>query len=385
MSFRASPRFAAQLAGLVAGLCLLPAPARPADAPPPGESPILHDLRVFRTVGTVLHVGAHPDDENTQLIAAFSRGRGYRTGYLSLTRGDGGQNESGPEFGEKLGVARTQELLAARQLDGGRQFFTRAIDFGFTKSAEETLRIWDHDAILSDVVRVIREFRPDVIITRFPVPPGSGGHGQHTASAILAVEAFKLAADPKAYPDQIAGGLTPWQAKRIGWNAWGDIRPLNGPVISFDTGGADPVTGEPFATMANRSRAMHKTQGLGIFAARTGGPGPNMQTFMLLAGEAPVNDIMDGVDTTWARVRGGAALVPLVDDVIARFNAADPAASVPGLLVIRAQLEKIPSDPIVKEKTPRPRRHHPKLPGPDHRKRRAAGRGRRRRKARPAP
>ena len=322
--------------------------ARAADAP--AESPILHDLRVFRTMGTVLHLGAHPDDENTQLIASFSRGRGYRTGYLSITRGDGGQNESGPEFGEKLGVARTQELLAARRLDGGRQFFTRAIDFGFSKSPEEALRIWDHELVLGDVVRVIRKFRPDVIITRFPVPPGSGGHGQHTASAMLAVEAFKLAGDPAAYPEQLAQGLKLWSPKRVGWNAWGATTPLTGPTFAFDTGGADPVTGEPFATMANRSRAMHKTQGLGIFAARTGGAGPNQQTFLLLAGDAPVQDIMDGVDTTWARVPGGAALIPLIDDAMAKFNPTDAAASVPALLAIRTRLDALPTDPVVAEK-----------------------------------
>lgn len=314
------------------------------------ESPILHDLRVFRTVGTVLHVGAHPDDENTQLIAAFSRGRGYRTGYLSITRGDGGQNESGPEFGEKLGLARTHELLAARQLDGGRQFFTRAIDFGFSKSPEETLRFWDHDAVLGDVVRVIRQFRPDVIITRFPIPPGSGGHGQHTASAMLAVEAFKLAGDPKAYPEQLAQGLTPWQPKRIGWNSWGGQSPLTGPTFTFDTGGADPVTGEPFATLANRSRAMHKTQGLASFASRSGGPGPNPQTFLLLGGDAPERDLMDGVDTSWARLPGGATLMPLIDAAIAGFKADDPAASVPALLAVHAQLAKLGFDPIVVEK-----------------------------------
>ncbi len=346
-SARSAAHPGAAALGLLAGV-LLAASAVAADAP--GISPVLQDLRTFRTVGTVLHVGAHPDDENTQLIAAFSRGRGYRTAYLSITRGDGGQNESGPEFGEKLGVARTQELLAARRLDGGRQFFTRAIDFGFSKTPEEALRFWNHDAVLGDVVRVIRRFRPDVIITRFPIPPGSGGHGQHTASAMLAVEAFKLAGDPRAYPEQIAEGLTPWQPKRIGWNSWGGNSPLKGPVVTFDTGGVDPVTGEPFATLANRSRAMHKTQGLSFFAARTGGPGPNQQNFTLLAGDEPASDIMDGVDTTWARVPGGAALIPLVDDAIAKFDAANPGASVPALLAIRGKLAALPVDPVVADK-----------------------------------
>ena len=158
----------------------------------------LRALRGFRELGSVLYVAAHPDDENTQLIAYLARGRGYRTAYLSLTRGDGGQNVIGPEIFEELGVIRTQELLAARRLDGGRQFFTRAIDFGFSKNPAETLRIWDRQAVVSDIVRVIRTFRPDVIITRFS--PQGGGHGHHTASAILAVEAFKLAGDPAAFP-----------------------------------------------------------------------------------------------------------------------------------------------------------------------------------------
>ena len=328
------------LAAIAASLLATSTPAR---AEEPSRTPaIVQQLRTFATTGTVLHVGAHPDDENTQLITAMARGRGYRAAYLSITRGDGGQNELGKDFDEKLGVLRTQELLAARRLDGGRQFFTRAIDYGFSKSPEEALRIWDHQAVLGDVVRVIRTFRPDVIITRFPIPPGSGGHGQHTASAILAVEAFKLAADPTAYPEQIKAGLAPWQAKRIGWNGWGNNpSPLNGPTFQFDIGGVDPVTGEPFGTIANQSRGMHKTQGLGIFAARTGGPGPNMQTFQLLAGDVPTTDLMDGVDTTWARIPGGAALIPLIDDAIAKFNPADPAASVPALFAIRAKLDQL--------------------------------------------
>src|SRR5207253_6306766 len=171
-------------------------------AEPPTEGAILQSLRSFATMGSVLYVAAHPDDENTQVITYLARGRGYRTAYLSLTRGDGGQNLLGPQLGEALGVARTQELLAARRLDGGRQYFTRAKDFGYSKNAEETLSVWDRQAVLGDIVRVIREFRPDVIITRFSPKPAPT-HGHHTASAVLAVEAFRLAADPTAFPEQL--------------------------------------------------------------------------------------------------------------------------------------------------------------------------------------
>ena len=206
----------------------------------------LRELRGFREMGSVLYVAAHPDDENTQLIAYLARGRGYRTAYLSLTRGDGGQNVIGPELFEELGVIRTQELLAARRLDGGQQFFTRAIDFGFSKNPQETLRIWDRKGVVSDIVRVIRTFRPDVMITRFS--PQGGGHGHHTASAILAVEAFKLAGDPKAFPEQI-GELAAWQPKRILQNGGGFGRGGGGGggagSIRIEIGGNDPVTGEP--------------------------------------------------------------------------------------------------------------------------------------------
>src|SRR3954467_4239611 len=252
------------LAALAAAAWLRAADSTPAGAPPLGAPPaqageapkpgaaILQDLRSFNTTGTVLHIGAHPDDENTALITYMARGRGYRTAYLSLTRGDGGQNEIGPEFDEKLGVARTQELLAARKLDGGRQFFTRAIDFGFSKTPEETLRIWDHQQVLADVVRVIRTFRPDVIVTRFPVPPGSGGHGHHTASAMLAVEAFKVCGDPKAFPEQLGEGLKPWQPKRVLWNGFGGGRggaSVGGSSVRVDIGGTDSVTSESFGAI----------------------------------------------------------------------------------------------------------------------------------------
>ena len=153
-------------------------------------------MRRFQTMGSVLYVAAHPDDENTELIAYFARGLNYRTAYLSLTRGDGGQNVLGGEFGAELGAIRTQELLSARRLDGGHQFFTRALDFGFSKDYRKTLAIWDRQQVLADIVRVIRIFRPDIVITRF-APEPSGTHGHHTASAVLAIEAFKLAGDPR--------------------------------------------------------------------------------------------------------------------------------------------------------------------------------------------
>jgi LmbE family N-acetylglucosaminyl deacetylase len=344
--------------GAIAALpcCLAAAAFGAADSEPGPDSPaaIQQELRSFREMGTVLHIAAHPDDENTQLITYLSRGRGYRTAYLSVTRGDGGQNEIGPEFDEKLGVARTQELLAARRLDGGRQFFTRAIDFGYSKTPEETLRFWDHQQVLADVVRVIRTFRPDVIVTRFPVPPGSGGHGHHTASAILAVEAFKLCGDPQAFPEQLAEGLKPWQPKRVLWIGFGGGRggaAPEGPTVKIDIGGKDPVGGESFAAIAGRSRSMHKTQGFGNFGGGgSGGGGANVQSFVLLAGEPVTNDIMDGVELTWSRVPGGAEVVKVVDEAMENFKTNDISASVPALLAIRAKIGGLPSDPLMEDK-----------------------------------
>ena len=296
-------------------------------------------------MGSVLYVAAHPDDENTVLIAYLARGRNYRTVYLSVTRGDGGQNVLGPELGAELGVARTQELLAARRLDGGRQFFTRAVDFGYSKDYRETLNIWDRQQVLSDIVRVIREFRPDVVITRFSTVPG-GTHGHHTASAVLALEAFKLAGDPKAFPEQL-GELAPWQPKRILWNS----RDNGTNIIRMDVSGNDPVTGGSFAEVATRSRAMHKTQGFDNFRGFGGGGGARSESFQLLDGELATNDIMDGVDTTWTRVPGGAEIGTLAGEVIAQFNPQNPAASVPALLKLRGQLAALTTtDPVVIEK-----------------------------------
>jgi LmbE family N-acetylglucosaminyl deacetylase len=326
---------------------------------------ILQELRSFATTGSVLYVAAHPDDENTQVITYFARGRGYRTAYLSLTRGDGGQNVLGPQLGEALGVARTQELLAARRIDGGRQYFTRAKDFGYSKNADETLAVWDRHAVLGDIVRVIREFRPDVIITRFAPRPGPT-HGHHTASAVLAVEAFRLAADPTAFPEQL-GQLKPWQARRIVHNVGRGVTAANpvagtpiaafpadvpdGPgVVKVDVGGRDPVSGESFGSIAARSRGMHKTQGFDVSAPPLN-EGPRVEPFVVLAGDAAVSrDLFDGVDTTWARIPGGGDIARSIDQAIARFNARDVAASVPALLAIRRRLGALPIDPVVADK-----------------------------------
>jgi LmbE family N-acetylglucosaminyl deacetylase len=319
-------------------------------APAPGPV-ILRDLHDFREMGSVLFVAAHPDDENSQLIAYLARGRDYRTAYLSITRGDGGQNVLGPVFGDELGVVRTEELLAARRIDGGRQFFTRAVDFGFSKSYQETLRIWNRQEVLSDVVRVIREFRPDVVITRF-APWDYHTHGHHTASAILALDAFRVAGDPKEFPEQFREGLTPWQPKRILWNEGGFQRGGGATnVIRINVGGTDPVSGEPFAEIAAHSRSMHKTQGFGNFTGFRGGGGAREESFELLAGEPATNDIMDGVNTTWSRVPGGAEIGTLADAVIAKFSPRDPAASVPALLEIKKNLTALTTDdPVVNQK-----------------------------------
>ncbi len=335
----------------VAGTCFLAGfPGAGQVAEPLSPAAILQQLQSFREMGSVLYVAAHPDDENTLLIAYLARGRNYRTAYLSLTRGDGGQNVLGPEFGEELGVARTQELLAARHLDGGRQFFTRAIDFGFSKDYRETLNIWDKQQVLSDVVRVIREFRPDVIITRFSPVPG-GTHGHHTASTVLAMEAFKLAGDTNAFPEQLHE-LTPWQPKRILWNSGGFQRGGTGTnSIRMEINGNDPVSGDTFAEVAARSRAMHKTQGFDNFRGFGGGGGPRTESFQTLDGEPATNDIMDAIDETWSRVSGGAEIGKLADEIIAQFNLQDPAASVPALLKLRRQLAALPTkDSVVAEK-----------------------------------
>lgn len=316
---------------------------------------VLHELQALKQTGSVLYVAAHPDDENTELITYLSRGRNFRTAYLSLTRGDGGQNVLGPDIGDKLGVARTQELMAARRIDGGRQYFSRAVDFGFSKDYAETFKVWGKNEILSDTVRVIRQFRPDVIVTRFSTSPG-GTHGHHTASAILAAEAFKLAGDPKAFPEQ---HLAPWQPKRIFWNTsrFQKEKAAGLKTFKIDISGVDGVSGQTFKDLATRSRGMHKTQGFDTMRWPGMDDPIREEGFYQIDGDPVTADIMENIDTSWARVKGGETIGKDIDDIIEKLDTKNLAASVPALLALRNQLHALNTktalgldDPLVLEK-----------------------------------
>lgn len=286
----------------------------------------------LNVVGSVLMIAAHPDDENTALLAYFARGRKVRTGYLSLTRGEGGQNLIGPEQGDALGVIRTQELLAARRIDGAEQFFTRAIDFGFTKTAQETFQKWGHDKILSDVVWVIRRFQPDVIVLRFTGTPRDG-HGQHQVSAILGKEAFTAAADPKQFPEQLQW-VKPWQAKRIMWNTFAFTRQQEEEAaklpnqVAVDLGAYDPVLGHSYAEIAGMSRSMHRSQGMG--APERHGSAKNY--LVTVAGDTAAHDVFDGIDTTWNRFPGSEPVGKILAEAARNFDIEHPEKTVPALV-----------------------------------------------------
>lgn len=294
-------------------------------------------LRKLNVLGSVLYVAAHPDDENTRLIAYLSKDKMYRTGYLSLTRGDGGQNLIGDEQGIELGMIRTQELLSARRIDGGEQFFTRAYDFGFSKNPEETFTKWDKEKILSDVVWVIRKFQPDVIITRFP-STGEGGHGHHTGSAILANEAFEAAADPKRFPEQLKF-VTVWQAKRVLWNTFnfGGNNTTRDDQFKVDVGGYNPLLGKSYGEIAAESRSQHKSQGFGVPASR----GESLEFFKATKGDQPVNELTDGAELTWKRIKGGEAISNMVDKLVAGFDLFHPEKSVEGLVKLYQAISQL--------------------------------------------
>jgi LmbE family N-acetylglucosaminyl deacetylase len=298
-------------------------------------------LKKLDFLGSVLYVAAHPDDENTRIITSMANDRLAATAYLSMTRGDGGQNLIGSEIRDVLGLIRTQELLAARRIDGGQQFFTRANDFGFSKSADETFAIWNKSEVMSDVVSVYRKFQPDVIITRFP-PDERAGHGHHTASAILAQEAFDLAADSKAYSDQ-KNHYGVWQAKRLYTNTgrwWNQSINENTPgVITINVGAYSPLLGESFSEIAARSRSQHKSQGFGSKGTR----GDQPEYLEFIKGEKAAKDIFEGVNTTWSRVTGSAKVQALVKRAIQEFNEDKPSASVPVLVALRKEISLLPS------------------------------------------
>jgi len=304
-------------------------------------------LQRLQVLGGALYIAAHPDDENTALLAYWANGRLVRSAYLSLTRGDGGQNLIGTEIGEQLGVIRTQELLSARRVDGAEQFFTRALDFGFSKNPDETLRIWGHDRILADVVWVIRRFQPDVIVTRFATD-GSGGHGHHTASALLAEEAFAAAADPKRFPEQLRW-VKPWQAKRLMWNAYrfGNMGPDTSRTrLKLDLGAYNPLLGRSYTEIAGESRSMHKSQGFG--AAERRGAWEN--SFEHRLGERATRDLFDGVDLSWNRVKGGERVAAMLREIERAYDPERPEALLPALVRARAAIAALPSDPRVDAK-----------------------------------
>jgi LmbE family N-acetylglucosaminyl deacetylase len=330
--------------------------ANSADAPPllsPEQinaSEIQLALRKLNVLGRVFYIAAHPDDENTNLIAFWANGSLYDAAYLSVTRGDGGQNILGPELGERLGVIRTEELLDARRIDHAQQFFTRANDFGFSKTAAETMRFWNHDKILADVVWVIRNFRPDVIVTRFS-PEDDKTHGHHTASAILAQEAFSAAADPNRFPEQLAF-VKPWQATRLVWNTspfffTNRNLPFDPTGLTvLEAGGYNPLLGKAYTELAAASISMHKSQGVGGLPRR----GARKEYFKPLKGQPVTSSLFEGVDTSWSRVPNSESVVTEIRQIISKFNPADPAASVPDLFKLRQTMSEIHDDFWIGEK-----------------------------------
>src|SRR3954464_7757453 len=278
---------------------------------------IYQQLKKLNVLGSVLYVAAHPDDENNGLLPYFAKEKLYRTGYLSLTRGDGGQNLIGSEQGVELGMIRSQELLAARRIDGAEQYFSRAFEFGFSKNADEALRIWNKEKILSDVVWVIRKYQPDIIIKRFP-PDKRAGHGHHAASAILADEAFTAAADPNRFPEQFKFGVKPWQAKRIMWNTFnfGANNTTSEDQLKLEVGAYNPLLGKSYGELGGEARSMHKSQGEGRPRRR----GQITEFFSTTGGEPAKNDLMDGVVYDWNRISGGNKIQNIISSIISKFK-----------------------------------------------------------------
>lgn len=289
---------------------------------------IAQGIATLSIKGSVLYIAAHPDDENTRLLAYLAKEAKVRTAYLSLTRGDGGQNLIGNEQAELLGQIRTQELLAARNVDGAGQFFSRANDFGFSKTSVETFKIWGKDQILADAVWIIRKFRPDVIITRFP-EDARAGHGHHAASAIIAREAFVAAADPKQFPEQLKKGVTVWQAKRILWNTYnfGGNNTTAPDQLKINVGVYNPLLGKNYGEIAAISRTNHKSQGFGSALQR----GEAFEYFSHTAGDPAKTSLFDGINMGLSNKE----LISLLAKIQQQYQLNQPAASLPDLLKLK--------------------------------------------------
>ncbi|MEN2403097.1 PIG-L family deacetylase [Flavobacterium sp. MC2016-06] len=312
----------------------------------PSSVEIYNQIKKLNFLGSVLYVAAHPDDENTRLIAYLANDMNARTGYLSLTRGDGGQNLIGPQLRELLGVIRTQELIEARKVDGGEQFFSRANDFGFSKTPDETLQIWDKDKVLADVVWTIRKFQPDVIINRFDHRSPGTTHGHHTSSAMLSVESFDLTNNPKIYPEQLKY-VTPWQVKRQFFNpSWW----FYGSQEKFDAANKSKFTkletgvyytglGKSNQEIAALSRSRHQSQGFGS----TGVRGLETEYLELINGDTPADrdNLFDGIDTTWNRVKNGKPIGELISKIVEKYDFSNPSASLPDLVKVYAMIEAL--------------------------------------------
>ncbi|WP_294218010.1 PIG-L family deacetylase [uncultured Chryseobacterium sp.] len=312
---------------------------------PSKSSEMYRELKTLKHLPKVLYLAAHPDDENTGLLSWLVNDQNLETGYLSLTRGDGGQNLLGTEQGAALGLIRTHELLEARKLDGAQQFFTRAIDFGFSKNTTDTFKQWDENSITADVVWVIRTFRPDVIICRFP-PTAAAGHGQHAASAVVAEKAFKLAGDKTAFPDQLRY-VNVWQPKRLLWNTFrfGAVNTTAENQLKVTVGQYDAQLGMGYGELAGLSRSLHKSQGAGTQSVA----GIRTEYFSHVAGEPAKATLLDGVTKTWTS-KGNADIDQTLDKIIAAFNFNNPDLSLPALLALRKKVMALQDPELKKDK-----------------------------------
>ncbi|MFI1742995.1 PIG-L family deacetylase [Thalassobellus sediminis] len=315
----------------------------------PSSSNIYESIQKLNFLGTVLYIAAHPDDENTRLISYMSNHLKARTGYLALTRGDGGQNLIGPEIRELLGVIRTQELLAARRIDGGEQFFSRANDFGYSKHPDETLTIWNKEEVLSDVVLVIRQFKPDIIINRFDHRSPGTTHGHHTSSAMLSFEAFDLANKKSAYPGQLKQ-TSLWQPKRLFFNTsywfYGSQEKFDAAdksnMLNFDIGTYYNLKGLSNNEVASIASSQHLSQGFGRLSQR----GSQNEYIEFLKGDPLTNkeDIFAGIDTSWNRVKDGKTIGDILSKVEENFNFTNPSTHIPQLLEAYKLLQNVEDD-----------------------------------------